>query len=92
MRSIAVATLDVFVNLYFSLLFAVPLYRGTFSNRAVYRIALKSLIGATISMASTVSNSMVIVVLEGHEKSWVCLASCTVRLRDTLPDPKRQAV
>ncbi|KAM0748995.1 hypothetical protein T439DRAFT_59265 [Meredithblackwellia eburnea MCA 4105] len=68
------AGLDIFLDLYFSLLFAVPLLRGIWVKHPKIRwIAIRSLIAAMLSMACSVANLLTIAFLaRAHSLSAIC--------------------
>ncbi|KAI5475835.1 hypothetical protein MNV49_000799 [Pseudohyphozyma bogoriensis] len=72
---------DITIDLYLSLLFAIPLYRGEWSNPELRWLAIKSILCTIVGMASTATNAFILTRLHGKELSWVCMASCVL---DTL--------
>lgn len=78
---IVTAGVDVFINLYLCLLFAVPLYRGKWANPILQRLAVRSLVVSLISMTSSVTNMTVMSAFHGEELASMCLTTCCL---DTL--------
>ncbi|KAI5478197.1 hypothetical protein MNV49_005364 [Pseudohyphozyma bogoriensis] len=72
---------DIAIDLYLCLLFAVPLWRGTWSNKRIKKLAIKSISCAVVSMGSSAGNLLIFTLLHGYELSWMCLTMCTL---DTL--------
>ncbi|KAM0747195.1 hypothetical protein T439DRAFT_328957 [Meredithblackwellia eburnea MCA 4105] len=70
--------IEVLINLYLSVLFAWPLYRGQWSSPSLKALAVKSLIAVAVSMTFSVGNMIIFTVLHGKEIGWMCLACCTV--------------
>ncbi|KAF2714154.1 hypothetical protein K504DRAFT_531002 [Pleomassaria siparia CBS 279.74] len=72
-------TLDVVVNVYLTLLFIIPLrqlytYQHN-TNTALHTMAFRSFIGTLTTLASSVVNLSVLMVLKG-EPGWICLMCC----------------
>ncbi|KAM0749094.1 hypothetical protein T439DRAFT_61665 [Meredithblackwellia eburnea MCA 4105] len=70
--------LEVVIDIWFCVLFAWPLARGSFSTPALKRVALLSVIGAAVSMASSCANMFIFSIFNGKELGFVCLASCAL--------------
>ncbi|KAI5475836.1 Transmembrane protein [Pseudohyphozyma bogoriensis] len=50
---------DIAIDLYLSLLFAIPLYRGEWSNPALRWLAIKSILCTALGMTSTATNALI---------------------------------
>ncbi|KAM0748344.1 hypothetical protein T439DRAFT_349640 [Meredithblackwellia eburnea MCA 4105] len=71
-------TVDLCIDIYLSLLFAIPLWKRQFSSPRMKWIAIKSLVAAGVSMSSSVTNLLIFTLLHGRELSWMCLMSCAL--------------
>ncbi|OCK74406.1 hypothetical protein K432DRAFT_409888 [Lepidopterella palustris CBS 459.81] len=70
---------DVLVNIYLTMLFLIPL-RKLYSyqhnkNTALRKMALRTFVGSCATLASSVVNLTVLMVLKG-EPGWICLMCC----------------
>jgi hypothetical protein len=70
---------DATVNLYFTLLFVLPLrklysYKNT-PNSILRTVAVRSFVGSLATLSSSVVNLTVLMILKG-EAAWVCLMCC----------------
>lgn len=77
--TIPLITFDVVANVYLTSLFIVPLWNAySFRNKINNRLrktALRAFIGAGVTLASSVANLTILVVLRG-EPGWICLICC----------------
>ena len=71
-------SVDLAVDCFLSFLFIIPLWRGDFKSPQLRRVAVRSLIAASISMASSVTNLGLFSGLHGRELSFICLTACTL--------------
>lgn len=69
---------DVVLTCYLTCLFAWPLFRGVWKNAALRALAVRSILAALLTLASSVSNLSVLNFHHGSELGWVCLATCTL--------------
>lgn len=69
---------EVFLNLYLGLLIAVPLFRGSYKDPRIKRLAVKSLASIFVVLASSSANLSAFSILGGHELGWLCLTLCTI--------------
>jgi hypothetical protein len=67
-----------FLNLVLTGLFLWPLVRTKLVNPLVRRVALRTLIAASVGLTMSTINMAVLTALDGEELSWVCLASCSL--------------
>lgn len=70
--------IDLFLNAYYTALFAVPLLRGRWKNPRLKRLAVKSALAAVLTVSSSVINLGIYAGHHGRELSWVCLSACTL--------------
>lgn len=76
-----VINVDIVTEIYLSLLFAVPLFKGRWSDPALRSIASKSLWAAAIAMSSSTANILVLGIFGWREVMSMCVVSCCL---DTL--------
>ena len=69
--------MEVFINGYLGLLFAVPLIRGTYQNLKIRHLAVKSLLAMLFVLASSSANLTAYSILDG-EMAWLCFTLCTL--------------
>ncbi|KAL1620560.1 hypothetical protein SLS56_009586 [Neofusicoccum ribis] len=74
---------DVAVNIYLTTLFIVPLrqlysYKSQ-ANATLHTMAVRTFIGSCATLASSITNLTLLMVLDG-EPAWVCFLSCNVEI------------
>lgn len=79
--ALAVMCVDVITEIYLSLLFAIPLYRGRWADKRIRSIALRSLCASTIAMTSSTANLAILGISGWHEVMSMCVITCCL---DTL--------
>lgn len=66
------------LELYFTSLFAVPLYSGKWLDGRLRRLALRTVIAAVLTTASSIANLSALLSHGSHELAWVCMATCSL--------------
>lgn len=74
----AMIGIDAFLNIYYTSLFALPLFRGKWKNPKLKQLAVKSALAAVLTVSSSVANLGLLAAHHGTELSWVCLSTCTL--------------
>ena len=74
----AMIGIDAFLNIYYTSLFAVPLFRGRWKSPKLKQLAVKSALAAVLTVSSSVANLGLLAAHHGTELSWVCLSTCTL--------------
>ncbi|KAJ1308001.1 hypothetical protein OPQ81_002074 [Rhizoctonia solani] len=67
---------DFFINLFLTGMFVVPLVRATIRSAWVRTVAIRSTIASLMALTTTLTNGIIIYVLNGNETIWVCFGSC----------------
>lgn len=73
-----IITVNAFLELWYTSLFALPLYRGEWANPLLKRLAIRSCVAALLSVSSTTINGAFLFWHNGHELSWVCTTTCSL--------------
>ncbi|KAL5634148.1 hypothetical protein ACGC1H_006095 [Rhizoctonia solani] len=76
--SIFVITYDIFINLFLTGMFVVPLVRARIRSAWLRTVAIRSTIATLIALLTTSVNCAVVYVLGGREAIWICLGGCAV--------------
>ncbi|QDS77491.1 hypothetical protein FKW77_000158 [Venturia effusa] len=70
---------ELVLNIYLTILFMIPLRKlysyQTNSNPGLRKMARRTLVGCMVSLACTIMNLVVLVILDG-EPAWLCLMLC----------------
>jgi len=75
--SISLLTYDLFINVLMTSLFVIPILRHKFVNHNLRSIARRTLVASGVALTTSTVNILVLAILQGHEKAWICLASCS---------------
>lgn len=69
-------SVDIFTEIYLSVLFVMPLLRGNWLDPALKSVALKSLCAAIIAMTSSTANLALLALFGWHEIMALCVITC----------------
>ncbi|CAE6443691.1 unnamed protein product [Rhizoctonia solani] len=69
---------DVFLNLFLTGMFVVPLVRAKIRSVWLRTVAIRSIVATLIALLTTSVNCAVSNVLDGSEAIWICLGGCAV--------------
>lgn len=73
---LSVMSVDIFTEIYLSVLFVMPLLRGNWLDPALKSVALKSLCAAIIAMTSSTANLALLALFGWHEIMALCVITC----------------
>ncbi|KZS93573.1 hypothetical protein SISNIDRAFT_86189 [Sistotremastrum niveocremeum HHB9708] len=73
--SVPLLTYDLFVNIFLTSLFVVPLWRHNL-NKKFRAVSNRTFIAACVALTTSTINILILTLLHGQEAGWVCLASC----------------
>ncbi|KAL5634510.1 hypothetical protein ACGC1H_002533 [Rhizoctonia solani] len=76
--SIFLIAYDIFINLFLTGMFVVPLVRARIRSAWLRTVAIRSIIATLIALLTTSVNCAVAYVLDGREAIWICLGGCAV--------------
>ncbi|KAF9466603.1 hypothetical protein BDZ94DRAFT_1306191 [Collybia nuda] len=74
--SIPLLSYDLYVNVFLTALFLWPLFRSRMISPPVRKVAMRTLLAATVALTTSTVNMTVLTILKGKELGWVCLGSC----------------
>jgi len=74
--SVPLLSYDLYVNIFLTSMFLWPLVKTGRVDPLLRRIAQRTLIAATVALATSTANVLVLTLLHGKELGWVCLGSC----------------
>jgi len=74
--SIPLLAYDLFVNIFLTVLFVLPLFRTNMRNARIKRLGIRTLFSATVALATSCINILILILMRGHQLGWVCLGSC----------------
>ncbi|KAJ1308008.1 hypothetical protein OPQ81_002079 [Rhizoctonia solani] len=67
---------DIFINLFLTGVFIIPLARSTIRSAWLRTVAIRSTVASLIALLTTSANVVILYLLEGNETIWVCFGSC----------------
>ncbi|KAF9650644.1 hypothetical protein BDM02DRAFT_3111949 [Thelephora ganbajun] len=68
---------DLFITLFLTTLFLWPLFRKRFRNDTIKRVAVRTLISSFVALATSCVNVLVLILMYGRQRGWICLGSCS---------------
>jgi hypothetical protein len=68
---------DLFITLLLTSLFVWPLLRKRFRNNTIKRLTIRTLISSFIALATSCVNVLVLIMMHGRQRGWICLGSCS---------------
>ncbi|KIK71445.1 hypothetical protein GYMLUDRAFT_79504 [Collybiopsis luxurians FD-317 M1] len=74
--SLALLAFDLFINIVLTVLFLWPVFRANLTNPRLKRVAVRTLFASGVALTTSCVNMLVLAMLRGHERGWVCLGSC----------------
>ncbi|KIK51399.1 hypothetical protein GYMLUDRAFT_64846 [Collybiopsis luxurians FD-317 M1] len=72
---------DLTIIIVLTLMLLWPLVRAELSNDRLKKLARKTLVACVVALATSSMNVLVMAILKGHERGWLCLGSCSIDVR-----------
>jgi len=76
--SITVLAFDLFVNVFLTSLFVIPIWRANFTNTKLKVVSRRTLIASSIALTTSSINMAILTAYHGYEAGWVCLSTCSL--------------
>jgi len=76
--SITVLAFDLFVNVFLTSLFVIPIWKVNFTNTKLRIVSRRTLIGSAIALTTSSINMAVLTAYHGYEAGWLCLSTCSL--------------
>ncbi|KAF9078373.1 hypothetical protein BDP27DRAFT_1309489 [Rhodocollybia butyracea] len=67
---------DLLINVVLTVLFLWPVLRANLANPRLKSVAIRTLVASAVALTTSTVNILVLSLLHGHERGWVCLGSC----------------
>ncbi|KAF9078372.1 hypothetical protein BDP27DRAFT_1412370 [Rhodocollybia butyracea] len=74
--SLTLLTYDLLVNIVLTALFLWPVLKANLVNPRLRSVAIRTLVASGVALTTSSVNMLVLAVLRGHERGWVCLGAC----------------
>ncbi|KAF9078374.1 hypothetical protein BDP27DRAFT_8070 [Rhodocollybia butyracea] len=74
--SLALLAYDLLINIVLTGLFLWPVLRTNLVNPRLKAVAIRTLVASAVALTTSTVNMLVLALLQGHERGWVCLGSC----------------
>ncbi|KAF5384050.1 hypothetical protein D9757_006968 [Collybiopsis confluens] len=74
--SLALLGYDLLINIALTLLFLWPILKADLTNPRLRRVAVRTMLASGVALTTSTINMLVLALLKGHERGWVCLGSC----------------
>ncbi|KAE9397426.1 hypothetical protein BT96DRAFT_72273 [Gymnopus androsaceus JB14] len=74
--SLTLLSYDLFINIVLTLMFLWPIIRSNLTNPRLKSVAVRTLVASGAALTTSTINMLVLAMLHGHERGWLCLGSC----------------
>jgi len=74
--SLTLLSYDLFINIVLTLMFLWPIIRSNLTNPRLKSVAVRTLVASGGALTTSTINMLVLAMLHGHERGWLCLGSC----------------
>ncbi|KAL7412530.1 hypothetical protein BDY24DRAFT_415913 [Mrakia frigida] len=74
--SIPLLSYDLFLNVFLTSLFVVPILRQKFTNPKIRGVAVRAMIAALVALTTSSVNIAILTLMHGKQLGFVCLSSC----------------